>query len=49
MDSSFLLAITALVTALGVAVKQIWDNKALRKWVCTRDPCDNRIQGEPVP
>lgn len=41
------VGVTALATAIGAAVKQIYDNKALRKWICTRNPCDERVSQEP--
>ena len=47
--SAIAISATALATAIGAAVKQIQDNKALRKWICTKNPCEGRTQGEPPP
>jgi hypothetical protein len=44
MNDSVILAIGAIVTAVASAVKQFYDNKELKRWVCSRDPCDQRIK-----
>jgi len=47
--NSLVIASGALATAIGTAVKQIQDNKKLRQWICTKNPCEGRTQGEPPP
>jgi hypothetical protein len=44
-----IVASAALVTAIGGALKQIKDNKELKQWLCTRNPCKDRTKGEPPP
>jgi len=41
---TILVSIAAVVTAIGTAVKQFYDNKAIKRWICTREPCDKRIK-----
>lgn len=41
MDST-LLAITALIGALGVAIKQIFDVREIKNWICYKNPCSYR-------
>jgi hypothetical protein len=47
--SALIVAAGALATAIGTAVKQITDNKELRKWICTKNPCEGRTQVDPTP
>jgi hypothetical protein len=35
-----------LVTTAGAVIKQSRDIKELRKWLCTRNPCPDRVQGD---
>ena len=44
MNDTAIIAIGAAVTSIAAIVKQIVDNKQIRKWICTREPCDNRIK-----
>lgn len=46
---SLIIAIPALVVAISTAIKQILDNKELKKWVCIKNPCDQRIRAERTP
>lgn len=38
------IAITAMLTATLGAAKQYFDNKKLKDWLCTKNPCKDRIQ-----
>ena len=49
MIETVIVSATALATAIGVLVKQLHDNRNLRRWLCTREPCDQRITLEPPP
>jgi len=44
MIESALLGAAALITAVGAIVKQIYDIKALKLYICMRTPCKDRIQ-----
>jgi len=45
--TAIFLGATGLATAIGAIVVNKRELKALKKWVCTRTPCDDRIQDEP--
>lgn len=47
MSEQLILSLTALVAALGVAVKNVIDIKELKKWICYRNPCPDRNSGQP--
>lgn len=46
---SLIVAIPALIVAISSAVKQFYDNKEIKKWVCLKNPCDKRIRAERTP
>jgi hypothetical protein len=48
MEATF-LAIAAMITATMTAAKQFIDNRKLRKWLCLKNPCVDRVKGEPPP
>lgn len=39
----------AIIANMALSLKALWDNKTMRRWICTRQPCDNRLKGEPPP
>ena len=47
--TGLVVGLTALATAIGGIIKQIYDHSQTKKWLCTRDPCAQRIPGVPPP
>lgn len=48
MDVAFDYAsVVALVTAIGVAIKNVVDIKTFKRWICTKNPCPDRISQRP--
>lgn len=44
MDISTLsVAIVAVITAIGAIIKQVCDTRELKRWICYRNPCDDRV------
>lgn len=37
------VAIVAVITAIGAVIKQVCDTRELKRWLCYRSPCDDRL------
>ena len=46
MNEALIIALVALLTSSFNLGKQIFDNKQIKKWICTRNPCKDRVSGE---
>lgn len=44
MSEALIIGIIALATSIGGVIKQFSDNKKLKDWICTKNPCNDRIQ-----
>jgi len=49
VNEGVILALTAIVGSIGVAIKQIIDIKEVRKWICYKNPCNDRDDDPPKP
>lgn len=49
MDVSTLsVAIVAIITAIGAVIKQVYDTRQLKKWLCYRNPCNDRVSHDDI-
>jgi len=43
---SIIISITAIVASLGAVVKQVYDTNQFKKWICYKNPCQDRVTTE---
>lgn len=46
MNESLIIALVALLTSGFNLGKQFFDNRTIKKWICTRNPCKDRVSGD---